>query len=192
MYHCLLYAGEKHRSRSRVSYSRRRYWSRSRSLSRSPSSQFTSRSWSSRRSSSWSRESRYTDNCLENSRKSRRHGPIGENLDAAANIIDAQNNNEAPETAQQPTEVIVLISTEEVRGICSKPIYSEREFAPEVAPDLAARWQEILVRGVPEDLMENLTKKHPPPKNCKHFDPPILNDVIRPIVWMPSSWGMIV
>ena len=24
--------------------------------------------------------------------------------------------------------------------------------------------------------------KHPPPKNCKQFDPPKLNDVIRPIV----------
>ena len=112
MYHCLLYAGEKHRSRSRVSHSRRRYWSRSRSLSRSPSSKFTSRSRSSRRSNSWSRESRYTNNCLENSRKSPRHGPNGENLDAAANIVDSQNNNEAPEIAQHPTEEIVLISTE--------------------------------------------------------------------------------
>lgn len=69
--------------------------------------------------------------------------------------------------------------------IFGKRIYGDRQFAPEIIPDLAIRWEEIIQKGIPDESLKELLLKHTPPKNCPRFEPPALNKLIKVI--MPDA-----
>lgn len=57
-------------------------------------------------------------------------------------------------------------------GDAPKP---ETSFGDNIHKDVAARWQEILAKGLPKDVKEKLVSEYLIPANCDLLEPPILN-----------------
>ncbi|GAB0097123.1 hypothetical protein DMENIID0001_127230 [Sergentomyia squamirostris] len=77
---------------------------------------------------------------------------------------------------------VLALSNEEVIEVFGKLLHEERGTAPGVLPELAVRWEEILQKGIPLDVISEMLTKYPPPDNCPRFDPPKLNQVLKAIM----------
>lgn len=60
-----------------------------------------------------------------------------------------------------------------------KRVVEERELGPAIYKDLAVRWEDILINGLPKEERDALIRKNPPPSNCMSIDPPKLNVEIK-------------
>lgn len=74
------------------------------------------------------------------------------------------------------------MATEEIIEVFGKRIYEGQELAPELCSDLAIRLEDVLKKGIPADILKEIIKKYPPPKNCTFFEPPKLNAVIKSVM----------
>lgn len=71
---------------------------------------------------------------------------------------------------------------EEIKEVFGGPIYADRQLAPKAHSDLATLWEQILTKGLPDKTLVELMEKHPPPKNCRLFDAPKLNQLVGSIM----------
>ncbi|KAL7295513.1 hypothetical protein TKK_0011158 [Trichogramma kaykai] len=63
-----------------------------------------------------------------------------------------------------------------------KRMNEERVFAPDIHPELAARWKEVVEQGLPDKEREEIAKKCNLPKNCEFSDPPEINQEIKTVI----------
>lgn len=102
------------------------------------------------------------------------------------NIVSQDDQeNISPNKEQTTADDIAqadALTAGEVLEVFGKRLYEERGSAPEVLPDIAIRWEEVLLKGIPQDVLKEMIIKHPPPKNCARFEPPKLNPVVKAIM----------
>ncbi|GAB0088312.1 hypothetical protein DMENIID0001_027140 [Sergentomyia squamirostris] len=103
-----------------------------------------------------------------------------------AMALPANEESEMTQTVNStvlgPNKDNFSLSKEEVIQVFGKLLHEERGTAPNVLPELAIRWEEILLKGIPSDTINEMLTKYPPPKNCPRFDPPKLNQVLKAIM----------
>ncbi|XP_047984940.1 uncharacterized protein LOC125225330 [Leguminivora glycinivorella] len=92
----------------------------------------------------------------------------------------ASSPSPAPATAAAPEvpcapEVADLALNEDVLLLLGDAPEPEVDFGKPVHKDIASRWQEILIKGLPKEVTENLLKEYLIPQNCDFLVPPILN-----------------
>ncbi|XP_059612599.1 uncharacterized protein LOC132259072 [Phlebotomus argentipes] len=106
-------------------------------------------------------------------------------------IPSIQSHNEAESDSHKseedpPPDLAIIDNDEadiltagEVIEVLGKRLYQEKDSAPEIFPEMAVRWDEIIGKGIPDDVLKILTAKYPPPKNCGKFEPSKLNPVVK-------------
>lgn len=64
---------------------------------------------------------------------------------------------------------------DDILQILGEPPQPEIALGKNIHKDIASRWQEILIKGLPRELKEPLLKKYLKPANCNFFVAPLLN-----------------
>ncbi|XP_054012383.1 uncharacterized protein LOC128894573 [Hylaeus anthracinus] len=79
----------------------------------------------------------------------------------------------AVETAEVPEHEVEL--QEEILNVFGTRLEADKKTAAAVHKDLALRWSEVLKKGLPEEEVNALLRKYPPPENCFFIGVPKLN-----------------
>ncbi|XP_059615632.1 uncharacterized protein LOC132261098 [Phlebotomus argentipes] len=83
---------------------------------------------------------------------------------------------------QKDTADHVTEAEQEILNILGENLYGNRQLAPDVIPNLAMRFEEIVEKGLPEESVKELLLQLTPPKNCLRFEPPVLNQLVKIIM----------
>ncbi|KAL0102372.1 hypothetical protein PUN28_017949 [Cardiocondyla obscurior] len=75
-----------------------------------------------------------------------------------------------------------LMPTEEISKIFGSRIYEDQILAPDLCPDLAVCLEDILKKGILEDILKEVIKKYPPLKTCVFFGAPKLKPVVKSVM----------
>ncbi|KAJ8974148.1 hypothetical protein NQ317_003085 [Molorchus minor] len=87
--------------------------------------------------------------------------------------LQAEVNPVEPEI---PSQLANDDTMEEILG--SNPLNKNVE-GPELAPDLASRWESYLSSGIEKESRKKLIEKYNPPSNCKYLKAPTLNPEVE-------------
>ncbi|XP_059608142.1 uncharacterized protein LOC132255982 [Phlebotomus argentipes] len=158
---------ERKRKKKQKRHGRNRSTSRGRSRIRSASRHRT-RSRSSLSSSESPDRSRKEDDI-----------PSIQSHDEAESDSHKSEEDPPPDLAIIDNDEADILTAGEVIEVLGKRLYQEKDSAPEVFPEMAVRWDEIIGKGIPDDVLKILTAKYPPPKNCGKFEPSKLNPVVK-------------
>lgn len=69
-----------------------------------------------------------------------------------------------------------------ILDVFGKPVNVERQPAAEVLPELAVLWDDVIKKGLPEEVLKDILKKYLLPSNCKFFDPPTVNNIVKTVM----------
>lgn len=95
-------------------------------------------------------------------------------MSAGPNPSPASATEAAPEVPCT-SEVADLALNEDVLLLLGDAPEPEIDFGKPIHKDIASRWQEILIKGLPKEVMDKLLKEYLIPKNCEYLVSPILN-----------------
>lgn len=61
------------------------------------------------------------------------------------------------------------LSNDEIIEAFGKPVYEDKQYAPEAIPELALLWEQILTKGLPDESLNEIIKKIPHSKELLFF-----------------------
>lgn len=88
-------------------------------------------------------------------------------------------DSELPAISEEPLEVEL---NEEILQILGDVPKSDVPLGPPVHKDIAARWQDILSKGLPKEAKGKLFQEYPTPNNCSLLLAPVLNPEVKAAV----------
>ncbi|GAB0100630.1 hypothetical protein DMENIID0001_166960 [Sergentomyia squamirostris] len=85
-------------------------------------------------------------------------------------------------TVLGPNKGSFSLSKKEATQVFGNLLHEERGTVLNMLPELAIRWEEILLKGIPLDTINEMLAKYPSPKNFPRFDPSKFNLVLKAIM----------
>lgn len=99
--------------------------------------------------------------------------------------IDSQRASHVSTAGSQTAGQIIIPSDqgEELDGsileLIGNRLIQEKILATDIHKDLAIRWKDVLIKGLPLEDKTKLIEKYPPPANCIEIMPPKLNAEVK-------------
>lgn len=93
-------------------------------------------------------------------------------------MIDAQSPQADTENVENQSQEAQLC----VNDLFGERLYQDTAWAPNVNSEIAVRWEEILLKGIPEENLKTFLKDNPPPENCPRLVAPKINEILKGIL----------